>query len=144
MANYLGVSLPSKKNRFCFCLLDDDLNIRTAANGLIDEVLAYASAQDTYYAAVSAPSSVNKGLMQKDEYRDRFQPAPPKGRWLNLRLAEYALVREGVKITHTPDSLAACPEWMRKGFVFYHQLSLLGYQPFPKSEIKKILVGGAR
>ena len=137
MTNYLGVSFPRKKNHFCFCLLDDDLNIRTAANGLIDEVLAYASAEDTNFAAVSAPSSINKGLMQKDEYRNRFSPPPLHGRWLNLRLAEYELVRDGAKITHTPDSLAACPDWIRKGFIFYHQLSLLGFQPFPKSESKR-------
>jgi len=133
MNHFLGVSIPYRKNHYCFCFLAENLSIRTLATGLLDEVLAYASANETAGAGVSAPAKLNQGLMGKEEYREKFDPPPPTIRWQNIRFAEYQLVREKVKVYHTPDRLAACPEWMRRGFILYERLSGLDFSPLAEA-----------
>jgi hypothetical protein len=131
---YLGVHIASGRQPFTFTALDADLRLQAVGKGELADIIAFAAGQTSACAAVNAPSELNCGDMQRDEVRRRFSPPPPEGRWTNLRVAEYELSLQGAAVPRTPDTLGACPAWMRAGFNLYEQLAALDYQPYPHPE----------
>ena len=129
MPNYLGIFVPRTRNdKFTFCLLNQAMELRALDDGELPEVLAYAAGEETALVAVDAPSGLNTGLMARADLRASFTPPPSAGRWNDLRLGEFELVRKRMKVTHTPGTLGACPQWMRAGFMLYEQIQELGYE----------------
>lgn len=131
MEHFLGIHISRLHSDFYYCLLNQDLEIRTLEKGHLDEVLSYAASDDTGITALDAPSSLNKGFMREERYRSQFDPPPTMNRWVNLRLGEYELVRKRMKITHTPANKGACPQWMKKGIDLHEDVKRIGYVPYP-------------
>ncbi len=140
MENYLGVYVSRTcAGKYSYCLLNQALELRALEDGELPEVLAYAAGEETRISAVDAPSHLNTGLMGRDVYRSQFSPPPAPGRWSDLRFGEYELVRRQMKVSHTPATLGACPQWMRAGFKLYEQLEQMGYASQPAETVKRWL-----
>ena len=134
---YMGINISGAKRPYTYAVVDAELKLLALDNGSLQEVLAYAAGDRMAVVGVNAPSSPNQRLMGRLEYREKFSPMPPEGRWMNLRLGEYELQIMGAKIFKTPSSPGACPEWMRTGFDLYAELTKLSYKPYPAQNDEK-------
>jgi hypothetical protein len=139
MDHFLGTHIESRSLDYDYCLLNSELEVRVLEKGHFDEILAYASGEDTAVVAIDAPARVNAGLMQHEHYRQKFKPPPTPNRWINLRFGEYELVRQRMKVSRTPANKGACPQWMQLGIDLHEAVSELGYTPYPLQSEKIVL-----
>jgi predicted RNase H-like nuclease len=72
--------------------------------------------------------------MELTEVRDRLNPPPRPGRYMNFRQAEYLLRQHGISCYKTPAEEKACPNWIQMGFHLYNRLEQMGYHPYPSPE----------
>lgn len=119
-----------------YTALDSDLHLQVIGAGSLADVLAYIGGQAGAFVAINAPRRPSMGLMRQDTVRQSLEPPPRNGSWLKYRVAEYQLQ---LPILPTPDDVAACPEWMRRGFELYDRLGDLGYNAYPaESEAARV------
>jgi len=132
---YLGIDISMGPKPVTFVALDDDQQALAIGEGDVADALAYAAGQMTgALAAVNAASQPNRGRMARDEVRRKLKPAPPKGKFLHLRQAEYELIQAGIEVTETPNSPEKSLPWVRRGFLLVEKLGEMGYQPFSGEE----------
>lgn len=131
---YLGVHVTAERKPYAYAVLDRKLRVLTLQQGYLEEVLAYASSESMASIAINAPRKLNCGLMGRAEIRNSFHPSPSDGRWVNLRLVEFELHRQGVRIHRTPARMEDCPEWMQKGFRLYAEIEGLGFRTLLSAE----------
>ena len=134
---YMGINISGGKRPYTYAVVDAELKLLALDNGSLQEVLAYAAGERMTVIGVNAPSGLNQKLMGRHEYREKFDPLPPEGRWMNLRMGEYELLNMGARVFKTPSRMGECPEWMRTGFELYSDLENLFYQPYPFVESEK-------
>lgn len=139
MGHFLGIHLSRRNTDYYYCLLDAEMQVRVLEQGHFDEVLSYAAGEDTSVVAVDAPAHINAGLMQREDFRSQFIPAPATNRWMDLRVGEYELVRRRMKISRTPGGKGACPQWIQRGLELHEALRGLGYTPFPAQSDRMIV-----
>jgi hypothetical protein len=133
---YLGVNIDGTRRPFTLGLLDETMKIEVVKHAQLEELLAYAAGDDVLSIGINAPSNVNHGLMQEEAIRARFTPPVPEGRYENMRLAEYEVVRRGARIQRTPEQVGKCPLWMRTGFVVYERIEELGYSAYAGEDVQ--------
>jgi hypothetical protein len=129
---YIGVEAnPDRLTPFTFASLDKDRAIRAIGSGGIKEAFAFLAGQSSALAAINSPATTNKGLIKREEMRQKLSSKTHLGRWANLRLVEYELLQRGINITKTPDTHNRSPKWMRLGFQLFAEISKLDYEPYP-------------
>lgn len=131
---YLGIDPTAGDRPFTYVALDQDLGLLAIGQGDMDEVLAFVAGQRSAFVAVCAPRSPNRGLMTRDEVRDRLSPPPRPGRWRNFRVVEYQLRQHNIYIPQTSAEVEDCPRWMQQGFILYQRLRNLDYRPYPQKD----------
>jgi hypothetical protein len=130
---FLGVDLSLGRRPFTFAALDEEQHILVLGEGELVDALSYTAGLPQAVVAVNAPARLNNGCMAEPVFRMGLEPQPPRGRWNDLRVAEYLLVQQGLSVPYTPARLEHCPLWMRTGFRFYQALETeLEYQPYPQ------------
>ena len=105
-----------------------------SSKGSLEEVLAFTAGQPRSMVAVCAPRQPSQGLMARSDVRDHLNPPPRPGRWTDFRLVEYLLRQHHISCYKTPGEETACPNWMKMGFLLYHRLEQMGFQPYPTQE----------
>jgi hypothetical protein len=81
--------------------------------------------------------NTSKGILKREEIREKLSSKSRLGRWANLRLVEYELLERGVHVPRTPGSLKSSPRWMKLGFRLFEELGKFGYQPYPGGDASK-------
>jgi len=134
---YVGIEIVRSagqlRRAFAYTALDKDLSLLALGCGDLDEVLAYLGGQQAAIAAVNAPRQPNSGSV--NEVTNVAENSP-----VNARLCEVLLREEGFKINFTPDSVKACPGWMRRGFDLYKHLKAFDYVPNPGQECPRCIL----
>ena len=128
---FIGVDPTALRKPFTYAALDRERRLIALGRGEMNALLAFVGGQQEAFVAVNAPSHPNKGLMEREDVRQRLLPPPRPGRWLDLRLAEYQLRRLRIGVTPTPARADLCPQWMLRGFAFYRSLEKMGCQAYP-------------
>lgn len=122
------------RGTYVYAALDSDRKLLALGHGDRDEVLSFFGGQSAAYVAINAPSKPNTGAASQANLQGRGLLTHQPDQTLNLRLCEHRLQALGFKITPTPDTVTACPGWMRKGFALYKGLEAFGYQTFPGAD----------
>ena len=125
---FFGIDPTAGKRPFIYAAIDKDLNLIVTGQGTIDDVLAFAAAQNHAIVGVCSPQRPNTGLMAQEGYRQKLKPIPNPGRYVNFRVVEYLLRQHNIRIPQTPGKEDDCPGWMRMGFQLYRRLEELGYR----------------
>ncbi len=128
---YLGIDPTAGRKPFAYAALDMYMHLAALGRGSLDEVLAFIAGQRQAIVAVCAPRRPCQHLMEQDEVRDKLNPPPRPGRWMNFRLAEYLLRQHRISCYKTPSDEKACPNWMKMGFHLYQRLERMGYKAYP-------------
>lgn len=129
---FIGVEASADRTHpFTFSALDQDLAIHAIGSGDIQDAFAFLAGQKSALAAINSPATTNKGLIKREEIRQKLSSKSHLGRWANLRLVEFELIQRGIKMPHTPASLKNSPKWMRLGFHLFEEIGKLGYEPYP-------------
>jgi predicted RNase H-like nuclease len=131
---FIGIDPTAGERPFTYVALDQDRSLLAVSQGDMEEVLAFVAGQRSAIVAVCAPYSPNRGLMDREEVRERLSPPPRPGRWRNFRLVEYQLRRHNIYIPQTAALEKDCPRWMQQGFILYKRLKALNYHPYPQKE----------
>ena len=126
---FIGITPTSGKSSFTYAVLDKDLRLLALADGDLDDLIAFVSAQSSVTVAVNAPASVNHGVVRESSKREKLTPNQVSR--TNLRLAEHELRRRGITVSKTPASAAASPAWMQAGFALYRALEKSGFKKYP-------------
>lgn len=129
-SSYLGVDPTAGHKPFAYAALDNQLHLTALGRGSMDEVLTFIAGQHQAFVAVCAPRRPCQRLMEREEVRERLNPPPRPGRWMNFRLAEYLLRQHRISCYKTPADERACPNWMKMGFTLYKRLERMGYMPY--------------
>lgn len=91
-----------------------------------------ASRYPAAVVAVDASRCLSRGLMRRDEFRQKLAVPPPDGKYLKCRSAEYELMRRNVSVYQTPSCVPDWLEaWLREGFAWYEALVRAGYADYP-------------
>lgn len=133
-AAFVGIDPTAGRKPFAYAALDTNLRLTALGHGSLEEVLAFTAGQQQAMVAVCAPRRPSQRLMERAEVRDRLNPPPRPGRWTSFRLAEYLLRQHGISCYKTPSEEKACPNWMQMGFLLYHRLEQMDYQPYPSKQ----------
>lgn len=131
---FLGIDPTAGQLPFVYAALDNDLHLLALGQGNMNEVLAFVAGQRQAFVAVCAPRRPNQGIMELPEVRERLNPPPRPGRWINFRLVEYQLRQHNISCPKTPAQVEKSPNWMRSGFILYQRLENLGYASYPAQE----------
>lgn len=131
---YLGIDPTAGDRPFTYVALDQECNLLAIGQGDMEEVLAFVAGQRSAIIAVCAPRSPNRGLMNRDDVRERLSPPPRPGRWRNFRVVEYQLRRHNIFVPQTAAEAGDCPRWMQQGFKLYKRLKVLNYLPYPQKD----------
>jgi hypothetical protein len=116
---------------FTYAAIDRDLTIRAIGRGSIKDAFAFLAGQESALAAINSPISTSKGLLKREEIREKLSSKSRLGRWANLRLVEYELLERGVHVPRTPGTFKGSPRWMKVGFRLFEEIGKMGYQPYP-------------
>jgi hypothetical protein len=130
--SFVGIDPTAGHKPFAYAALDGELHLTALGKGSLEEVLAFTAGQHRSMVAVCAPRQPSQRLMSRSEIRDRLNPPPRPGRWTDFRLVEYLLRQHRISCYKTPADEKACPNWMKMGFLLYHRLEQMGFQPYPK------------
>jgi hypothetical protein len=131
---YLGIDPTAGDRPFTYVALDQDRGLLAVSQGDMEEVLAFVAGQRSAIVAVCAPHSPNRGLMDREEVRERLSPPPRPGRWRDFRVVEYQLRQHNIYIPQTAAREGDCPRWMQQGFILFQRLKHLNYRPYPQKE----------
>ena len=129
---YVGIDPASGRKAFTYAALDRNLNLVTLADGEMEDLTAFLSAQRSAIVAINSPSHVNCGLVRNKLETESLTPGLHQIRGAELRLGEYELRAHGILVTGTPARAELCPAWMQAGFQLYAKLSKLGFKPLSK------------
>jgi hypothetical protein len=133
-AVYVGIDPASGRKAFAYAALDRDLNVVALADGELEDLTAFLSAQKSAVVAINAPSHVNCGVVRKRLESLSLQPGLHQIRGADIRSAEYELRERGILITGTPSRAELCPGWIQAGLGLYGKLSKLGFLPYHTAE----------
>lgn len=122
------------RRAFVYAALGADRELLALVHGDRDEVLAYLGGQAAAYAAINAPRRPKTEAGRDTIIPHNELPNARSDQRINIRLCEHCLQAQGFQITPTPDTVTACPGWMKKGFSLYTQLAAFGYRPFPNTD----------
>jgi hypothetical protein len=122
------------RGTYVYAALDSHRDLLALGHGDRDEVLAYFGGQAAAYIAINAPRQPNTGAANQANPQGSGLGTDQPDQTLNLRLCEHRLQALGFKLTPTPDSVTACPGWVRKGFSLYQELEAFGYQTYPQAD----------
>ena len=131
---YLGIDPTSSGRPITYAALGGQLELLALGQGDLEQVLSFVAGQQAAMAAVCAPRSPNRGLMQREEVRENLSPRPRPGRWQDYRLAEYQLRQRNITTPRTTADETRCPGWMRTGFSVYQRLEQLGYRSYAQDQ----------
>lgn len=126
---YLGIDLNGRKPTYA--ALDHERRLLALARADAETVLAFIAGQSATFVAVNAPLRPNRGLMQHPDARARLTRPPQPGRHTDLRLADYILLSDGIRVPAVPAQAGDAPAWMQRGFAFHKSLAKLGCKPYP-------------
>jgi hypothetical protein len=132
--SFIGIDPTAGRKPFAYAALDGELRLTALSKGSLEEVLAFTAGQHRSMVAVCAPRQPSQGLMSRSAVRDHLNPPPRPGRWTDFRLVEYLLRQHHISCYMTPAEEKACPNWMKMGFLLYHRLEQMGFQPYPTQE----------
>ncbi|MBW6467037.1 MAG: DUF429 domain-containing protein [Brevefilum sp.] len=122
------------RETYVYAALDSHRELLALGNGDRDEVLAYFGGQAAAYVAINAPRQPNTGAVSQANLQGHGLLTEHPDQPANMRLCEHLLQALGFKPTPTPDTVTACPGWVRKGFSLYQGLKAFGYQIFPQAD----------
>jgi len=135
---FIGVEANRERSYpFTYAALDRDLTIRAIGRGSIRDAFAFLAGQESALAAINSPMSTSKGILKREEIREKLSSKSRLGRWANLRLVEYELLERGVHVPRTPGLLKSSPHWMKLGFRLFEELGKHEYQPYPVENAPK-------
>jgi hypothetical protein len=135
---FIGVEANRERSYpFTYASIDRDLTIRAFGRGSIKDAFAFLAGQESALAAINSPMHTSKGILKREEIREKLSSKSRLGRWANLRLVEYELLERGVHVPRTPGSLKRSPRWMKLGFRLFEELGKFGYQPYPVIDTPK-------
>lgn len=121
--NYIGIDVHLRS--VVIAVIDENLNIIEVSNVSFEEVINKIDVYLPSIISIDAPSSLNRGLMNDEEYRKNI------GRKINghynKKVSEYELSRRGINPFPTPDSIEKVRSrndlsWMEQGFWLYNNL----------------------
>lgn len=126
--NFIGIDV--HLHSVVVAVIDENLNIIEVSNVSFEEAMNKIEAYLPMIISIDAPSSLNKGLMNDEEYRKNI------GRKINghynKKVSEYELSRRGINPFSTPESMEKVRSrndlsWMENGFLLYNDLIDKGY-----------------
>ena len=131
----MGIDISSGVRPITYIAVDSELKPLAIGEGDLPDALAYAAGQRAgVLAAINAPARPNTGRMTDNQIRAGLSPAPERGKWKNLRQAEYELICLGVDVPQTPSSAEHSLPWMKRGFSLVERLERLNYHPYPTQD----------
>jgi predicted nuclease with RNAse H fold len=126
-------------------VIDENLNIIEVSNVSFEETINKVEAYLPTIISIDAPSSLNKGLMNDEEYRKNI------GRKINghynKKVSEYELSRRGINPFPTPDTIEKVRSrndlsWMEKGFLLFNNLIDKGYMILNQNNLMESMEKG--
>jgi hypothetical protein len=137
-STFIGVeACADRMQPFTYVVIDRDLVIRAIGSGGLKDAFAFLAGQENAIAAINSPMTTNRGLLKREEIRQRLSPSSPLSHWANIRLVEYELLQRGIQVPHTPSSKKRSPRWMRLGFQLFDEIHKLGYETYPHASAEK-------
>ncbi|MBI5946188.1 MAG: DUF429 domain-containing protein [Chloroflexi bacterium] len=130
---FVGIDPTSGNNSFTYAALDHDLNLIALADGELDDLTVFISAQKSVVAAVNAPAGISRGFVR--EALKKKAVKPHQLRSVEMRVAEYELRERGINIAGTPANEGLCFEWVKAGFEVYRKLGKMGFKKYPRSDL---------
>jgi hypothetical protein len=135
---YLGIDIGTGPKPVNFVAIDESQQAVAIGEGDVPDALAFAAGQTGgALVAVNAAARPNRGRMKQDEVRRSLNPIPSKGKYTQLRLAEYELLQAGIEIPQTPASPDKGLPSVRRGFSLVEKLETLGYAAFPTQDASR-------
>ncbi|MBI3159008.1 MAG: hypothetical protein HYZ26_05360 [Chloroflexi bacterium] len=136
-STFIGIDPAAGRGSVAYAALDGELKPLALGRGRLAEALAFAGGQQEAWAAVHGPSGYNRGLMADKKRRAALDPAPKPGQLLNLRLAEYEILRQRLPIYKTPRTADGLRGWQKTALRLHEQLDKLGYKASPRGAAKR-------
>lgn len=138
---FVGVNpIRGAAHRLVYSALDADLNPICLESGDQAAVLALLASLPMAVVAICGPQRPNAGLLRQEHTRQRMQPVPRDGTWIDARVAEYQLHQHKIRIPRTAGQFEDCPVWMQDSFELYNALKDMGYQAYPKSDRPRLFL----
>lgn len=134
VTTFIGIVPQAPTRSLIFAALNLEQRVIDLRQGDMEDVIAFASAQEYAIAAICGPLRPNQGLMKLEAVRQRINPIPPPGRWADDRLAEYLLRQHNLRVARTSAKAEQCPSWMQTSFRLSERLAAAGYQDYGADE----------
>ncbi len=130
--NFIGIDVAGSRPSDLIVLDENLAEVeRVSSNAPAETAPLLADRYPRAVAAVDASRCLAQGLMQRDDFREALSPAPPPGKYLSCRHAEYELMRRNVSVYQTPAEMPDWLEaWLREGFAWYDALIDAGYADY--------------
>jgi hypothetical protein len=136
---FIGVEANRERSYpFTYAAIDHELTISAFGRGNIRDVFSFLAGQENALVAINSPKTTSKGILKREEIREKLSSKSRLGRWANLRLVEYELLERGVHVPRTPGTLKNSPRWMKLGFRLFEELNKLGYHAYPNEDSAKL------
>src|SRR5512134_2736928 len=88
---FIGIDPTAGQRPITYAALDSGLRLLALGKGDLNDILAFVGGQSEAVVAVNGPQRPSQGLMDRDDVRSQFSPAPRPGRWGGFRVVEYLL-----------------------------------------------------
>jgi hypothetical protein len=132
---YLGIDISIGARPVTFVALDESQQAIAIGEGDVPDVLAFAAGQTGgALVAVNAAAHPSRGRMKREDVRRSLNPVPARGKFTQVRQAEYELLQAGIEIPPAPVSAEKGLPAARRGFLLVEKLHALGYAPFPTED----------
>lgn len=123
-------------------IIDEKLKIHKLENMRSEDFLEYLLSNKIDIMAVDAPLSLNKGLMDDENYRMSLN-RNLKGHY-NKKVSEYMLSQMGIRAFPTPREITEVTgwkSWMKVGFDLHEQLINMGFQDIKSDDASTFFNG---
>ncbi len=137
---FVGIDLNVPRGSLTLAVLDGSRRIQFRGTIPTEALEEKLSGSQVLIAAITAPITLNEGLMS--DLKNGQQPTllPLKNRGSNLRLCEFEVIKRGFSATRTPSSIEDCSPALQRALRFSSELAALGFQRWPSPGAERQLM----
>lgn len=129
-AVYIGVNPASSSRPVHYAALDGELRLVARGSASLEDTLAFVGGHEAALVAIDSPQGGTRGLLAKDEVRERYDLSLDGNTWRNWRLCDFELRRRNIRLVNPATLERIATSWVHAGYRLYDRLSKMGYRFF--------------
>ena len=123
---FIGVDVGGGSQPYFVAVLNAEGELMALEHCTLEEVLKFTGGHHAVQAAINAPRLMPSGKMANTEFRGSLKEQPRDGRYTDIRVAEYLLKVQKIRIAPGPVLSKRPAQWIENGFHLYRKY--LAYQ----------------